>query len=75
MDREQFCKEHDVTLATFSYWRTKYRKSQQPPVRLFSELQPEILDKIEITYPNGVKVSLPKDGGLSTIKALIGLHV
>ena len=74
-ERKEFCDSHELTLATFSYWRTKYIKSQKCSGELFTELQPEISGKIEITYPNGVKVSLPKDGGLSTIKALIVLNV
>ena len=72
---KEFCELHSLTLSTFWYWRTKYLNSQRSSDELFTELQPEISDKIEITYPNGVKVSLPKDGGLPTIKALIGLHV
>lgn len=74
-DRKEFCELHELTLATFSYWRTKYLKFQRSPAELFSELQPEISGKIEITYPNGVKVCLPNNGRLSTIKALLGLNV
>lgn len=74
-DREQFCQSHEVSLATFSYWRTKYRKSQKPSTELFSELQPEISSKIEVVYPNGVKVSLPPQCDPAMLKLLIGMHV
>lgn len=74
-DRDQFCQQHELTLATFSYWRTRYRKSQKKPGELFTELQPEISNKIEVIYPNGVKVSLPQQSDPSMIKLLIGMHV
>jgi len=74
-DRKEFCDSQELTLATFCYWRTKYLKSQQSPDELFTELQPAIMEKIEIIYPSGVKVSVPKHSAPSMIKALIVLDV
>ena len=48
---KEFCESHSLTLSTFWYWRTKYLNSQRSPAELFTELQPEISGKIEITYP------------------------
>ncbi len=66
-DRKEFCDSHQLTLATFSYWRTKYLKSQPSPGELFTELQPTITEKIEIIYPSGVKVSVPKHSAPSIV--------
>ena len=72
-NQEQFCRSHHVRLSTFTYWRSKYRKSQNPSCDIFTELRPEFSTNIEVIFPNGVKVCLPKDSGLSTIQALIRL--
>jgi len=45
--REQFCHEHDISLSSFSRWRTKLRKqgSSNPlsaDLPLFAELTPEV---------------------------------
>jgi hypothetical protein len=35
--REKFCKEKDVTVATFSYWRTKNQQARKGKPRESSE--------------------------------------
>ena len=73
-DRTTFCNAHGVTLFTFSYWRTKYLKSQGTPTASgFFELKPAIPKCLEIVYPNGVVVRLPHTSSLSELKALIQL--
>lgn len=73
-DRISFCKANGLALATFSYWRTKYRKSQgASPSRDFVELKPISPLSLEIVYPNGVIVRLPQSSSLSEVKALVQL--
>ena len=73
-NRATFCQEHDLTLATFSYWRTKYLKSQKSNTpKGFIELKPISRLPVEIVYPNGVIIRLPQSSTTSEQKALIQL--
>jgi hypothetical protein len=73
-DRISFCKSNGLALATFSYWRTKYRKSQEASAsRGFVELKPISSLSLEIIYPNGVIIRLPQSSSLSDLKALVQL--
>lgn len=74
--REQFCKRHGVSLSTFSYWRTKYRKennSSEPTQGSFIGLQPQLSESLEICYPNGVRIRLSQGSSLADLQALIHL--
>ena len=68
-----FCNRHDVTLSTFSYWRTKYRKEKRamPASGSFIGLQPQLPEGLEILYPNGVRIRLTPDSPLAEVQALI----
>ena len=63
-NREVFCREKNVTVATFAYWRTKINKieGKQVPeregfVRCNLPSSPSIGFTIE--WPEGMKLSLP----------------
>jgi len=70
-DRATFCKAHDLSISTFSYWRTKYRKSQARSSNGFIELKPTSASVLEIVYPNGVMIRMPSTTTLSELKVLI----
>lgn len=77
-NREAFCRRHNVSLSTFSYWRTRYAKSKIGATAhqqgKFIELSPETFeDYLEILYPNGVRLRLPSGSSLSSLQTLIGL--
>jgi hypothetical protein len=72
-DRATFCKANNLTISTFSYWRTKYRKSQGPSSNGFIELKPTSVTALEIIYPNGVVIRIPPATTLSALKGLIRL--
>ncbi len=72
-DRISFCKTHRLSLATFSYWRTKYRKSLRATSQGFVELKPASCSMLEIIYPNGVIIRLPPSSPLSDVQALVRL--
>ena len=73
-DRAVFCKKHGLTVATFSYWRTKYRKFQMSSASQgFVELKPISHLAIEIVYPNGVIIRLPQLSTTSELKSLVHL--
>ncbi len=74
LDRPSFCARHGLKLSTFSYWRTRYRKSQgQAKAEGFVAIPPTLSSSIELVYPNGVKLVLPESTTCSTIAALIHL--
>jgi len=70
-NREAFCKANNLTISTFSYWRTKYRKSQAGTLDGFIELKPSSGSVLEIVYPNGVMLRMPPTTTLSELKVLI----
>ncbi|MGL1885812.1 MAG: transposase [Reichenbachiella sp.] len=70
----QFCDSRGLSPSVFSYWRKKYLEDQTPDNPSFTEILPEVDAKIEVCYPNGVKVNLPQSGSsLATIQALLRL--
>ena len=71
--REAFCKEHGLTIATFSYWRTKYLVEQKDHRDGFVTITAGLSSAMEIRYPNGVVLKVPEQMSLSQIKALISL--
>jgi hypothetical protein len=71
--RDVFCDRNGITLATFSYWRTKYRREGTQLSPRFIELKPSTPVNLEVVYPNGVIVRLPESRPLSDLQALIGL--
>jgi len=59
--QKDFCREHDVKLATFHYWQKKYRNQYQdnPAGFIPMEISSPDVRTVEIRYPNGVIVQLP----------------
>ena len=74
LTRQEFCKEHEIKLSNFSYWRTRYRKSQTASgSENFIKVKPVLATSIELIYPNGVKMVLPANSDIATLSALINL--
>jgi len=69
-----FCQLKGLAPSTFSYWRKKYLEAHDQEAAGFTEVLPEVGSKIEVCYPNGVKVTLPEQGSsLPLIQALVRL--
>jgi len=77
LNKKRFCKEHRVPEHLFYYWYRKYRQNNESntkrfvPVRLNNK--ESISGSFEVSYPNGVRISLPTEINLSDIKYLIEL--
>jgi len=76
--REVFCRERDLRISTFSYWRTKINKlesSESEPamkgafVRYSLPTSPS--SQITIVWPDGMKLQLPVGINLREIAAFI----
>jgi hypothetical protein len=58
MVKKDFCSLHNIKLATFQYWISKYKKANQKNIGGFVPLHTEDSGHTEITYPNGVRISI-----------------
>ncbi len=72
--RKEFCRDREVNPATFAYWVSKW-KSRNSPAQGFArvDLSEGQGRKVEITYPNGVRLCTD-DPDLALISRLIKLY-
>jgi len=72
--QKDFCRGHDVKLATFHYWQKKYRNQNQKDISGFipMEISSSDVRTVEIRYPNGVILQLPALD-LKLLKQLVNL--
>ena len=88
LSQEQFCQRENISISTFQYWLKKQRDinvpKQEPkkkkqsketfiPVQVNEHLVESIEHHLEITYPNGVKLTCPANMEINQIKTLIQL--
>jgi hypothetical protein len=57
LSQPAYCKQHDLKLANFGYWRTRLSKTQRSnkfiPVDLGSNVQ------ARVSLPNGIRLEVP----------------
>ena len=76
---QAFCKKEKLNLATYYYWHQRLRKmpgsTKIIPVSIEKPKQLLVSGKevIEITYPNGVRLSIPLGFELNLIRQLISI--
>jgi len=74
-----FCEAENLNLATYYYWhqRLRFKESEETPTLIpisiekpgqHSEVNRE---NLELTYPNGVRISVPRHSELNLIRELI----
>lgn len=80
-NKSRFCKEQGIRKSTFYYWHKKYTQKKRSgnsgfiPVRIDNRDAEVPPGKIEIQYPNGVRLLLTANTkGLSSIKELITIY-
>lgn len=71
--RETFCAAQGINLAKFGYWRSLYLKSQESSEGEFRAICPIVEKAVDIRYPNGVTLSVPRGTPVEEIKSLICL--
>ena len=74
--REVFCREKNVTVATFAYWRTKIRKIENPDPKVKDgfvrcNFPSSPLMGFTIEWPEGMKLSLPANIKFQELAALV----
>ena len=76
LSKKQFCNREGIATGTFYYWLDQYLGKglgKQQELRNFQEVLPVIEQQLDICYPNGVMIKVPKDSSLSVLQQLIGL--
>ena len=73
-----FCQSKNLYSHIFHYWLRRYKDQQGPTSSGFIPVTIPISDKanyggIEIHYPNGVRILLPKNSDLSMVRTFIKL--
>lgn len=74
---QEFCKKEKLNLATYYYWHQRLRKKPEDlkiiPVSIEKTKQLAVSSKevIELTYPNGVKLSIPSGFEVNLIRQLV----
>lgn len=83
LNKQEFCRHHQVSTHSLGYWVTKYNKSQASPnprdvgTEGFLPIeiggQPGEVQAFHINFPNGVSVVCPAACDMSQVKQLIQL--
>lgn len=76
---QTFCEAENINVATYYYWQQRLRfkdneeTSMLVPISIEKPRQPiELYGKnLELTYPNGVRISVPGNSELKLIRELI----
>lgn len=75
LSKKKFCELEGIATGTFYYWlkccSTPMKKEED--LSGFQEVIPEVGMDVEVCYPNGVVIRLPKDSPLSKLGQLISL--
>lgn len=77
-----FCQQKKINIHTFTYWVQKYKTQGQQKHKVnntqkFIPLQvaPARPTAVELVYPNGVRLCVPKNVDLTYLKALIKIEI
>ncbi len=77
LHKKRFCKEYQIPEHLFYYWYRKYLQNNESTIEGFVPVKlnnnESITGSFEVSYPNGVRVSLPTGTNFSDIKSLIEL--
>lgn len=76
---QAFCEAENISTATYYYWhqRLRLKENEQAPmlVPISIEKAGQQLESnresLELTYPNGVRISVPRHSELNLIRELI----
>jgi len=72
--KKAFCLENNINIHTFHYWQTKFNKQAVKfSSKKFLPLQVSnsVGSKIELYYPNGLRLVMPVDTPLNILQALV----
>ena len=88
LSQKDYAIQEGLKVGTFKYWVNKYNAHHHPkpkknnpikkkndfiPIQVDNEETSGIMSGLEITYPNGVKITCPSNMEMHQIKALLSL--
>lgn len=59
LSQKDFCKNHDLNLATFGYWRTKLCTKTAPKPKFIPVTIQKPLPWIKVFLPGGIRLEIP----------------
>jgi len=76
---QAFCEAENINLATYYYWQQRLRFKEKEEVPMLVPINIEKSgprcesnrENLELTYPNGVRISIPRYSELNLIRELI----
>ena len=76
---QAFCGAENINVATYYYWhqRLKLKESEETPTLIPISIEKQgqqcesNRENLELTYPNGVRISVPRHSELNLIRELI----
>ncbi|WP_299197178.1 hypothetical protein [uncultured Amphritea sp.] len=57
LSQPEYCKQHDLKLANFGYWRTRLSKPKRSNKFIPVDLGPNV--QARVSLPNGVRLEVP----------------
>jgi len=84
--KSDFCISASINIHTFTYWHQKYKKesiaddlpNQEPNFLPFKVVKDSVISSaktIDLHYPNGIRLSLPKSVEVNYIAQLLQISV
>ena len=77
--KSSWCSAHGISTAVYYYWQKEYYRQERNEGDSFVELLPQGAtgssgQSIQITYPNGVSVSVSREHSIECLRTLIHLY-
>ncbi len=74
-----FCEAENLNLATYYYWhqRLRFKENEETPMLVPISIEKPMQhsesnrESLELTYPNGVRISVPRNSEMNLIRELI----
>ena len=74
--QKDFCRDHDIPLYRFQYWRRKQKREAEATGGFFPVSCEDRSNNatMELIYPSGVRLCLPLGTPASKVRELVSLH-
>lgn len=63
MTQPDYCKQHNISIASFGFWRTKLKREANTEIKQTKKLVPVTINNnsniIQVALPGGIQMSVP----------------
>ncbi len=70
LPQKAYCQQHDISFASFGYWRTRLNRKTAPKTKLIPVGISKPFSSINIFLPNGIKLEVPTHELTDVLRAL-----